>query len=98
MLLFFEFLHGHVWMGNLWGHMSSGVSRVMCQPFSHSMRSQGRAGGYVFDHMHEDALFLLWSKKLNSITHYFKDKIQLNWCVVPRRPPRFVPNVSFLFS
>lgn len=75
-----------------------GVSRVMCQLFSHSMRSQGAAGGYVFDHMHEDAPFLLWSKKLNSVTHYFKDKIQLNWCVVPCRPRMFVPNESFLFS
>lgn len=41
-------------MGNFWGHRSSGESWVACQLVSHRMRSQGRADGYVFDHMHED--------------------------------------------
>lgn len=35
---------------------------------------KGRTGGYVFDHMHENVPFF-WSKKLNNITDYFKDKI-----------------------
>lgn len=65
---------GRAWVSNLGGYKSTGVSWVVCLWIPHRLRSQGRTGGYVFDHMHENVPFL-WSKKLNNITDYFKDKI-----------------------